>query len=371
MARHKWLWVILLTVSLTSAAAQSGREERVEALLAESIHLSDEGRYLEAQQFARSALEQARAFGTDSIRFGYATNQLGVVDHALGQYHLAEDAYKRGLAIGEKRYDNFLVTRILSNLARLYIDFGGRFAEAEAALRRVLQLEATVPDRHAERTLANLAEVRRMRGDARGARQLYVQAFDALKRDPKSTPARTAPLLEGIALLEVDEGRTDEALGHLQQAIVAWEQELGVEHPHLITPLINMGRLLLKEKRAASADAPLQRAQKIAESRLGAEHPVLVAILETRVLVLRKTKARKLARELEQRCQGIAARQSDRVAARARVNVSDLINESSVADRDRRKNLAATSAGCTPYDNRGCRRSVPTISEKEKKLCLD
>ena len=332
MARHTWLGVILLTLSLTSAAAQSGREERVEALLAASIRMSDEGRYLEAQQFARSALEQARAFGPDSMRFGYAMNQLGVVDHALGQYQSAEDAYKRGLAIGEKRYDNLLVTRSLTNLAKLYIDFGGRLAEAESALRRVLQLEATAPNRHAERTLANLAEVRRMRGDARGARQLYTQAFDALNRDPTSTPTRTAPLLEGIALLEVDEGRTDEAVGHLQQAIVAWERELGVDHPHLITPLVNMGRLLLKDKRAASADAPLQRAQKIAESRLGAEHPVLIAILETRVLVLRKTKDRKLARELEQRCQGIAARQSDRVAARARVNVSDLINESSVAD---------------------------------------
>ena len=82
--RHTWLWVILLTLSLTSAAAQSGREERVEALLGESIRLSDEGRYLEAQQFARSALEQARAFGPDSMRFGYATNQLGVVDQCAG-----------------------------------------------------------------------------------------------------------------------------------------------------------------------------------------------------------------------------------------------------------------------------------------------
>jgi tetratricopeptide (TPR) repeat protein len=183
-----------------------------------------------------------------------------------------------------------------------------------------------------------------MRGDARGARQLYAEAFDTLKRDPKSTPARTAPLLEGIALVEVDEGRIEEALEHLEQAIVAWQQELGIEHPHLVTPLVNMGRLLLKERRAASADAPLQRAQKIAESRLGAEHPVLVAILETRVLVLRKTKDRKLARELEQRCQRIAAGQSDRVAARARVNVSDLMDESSVADRQRKKNLAASSA---------------------------
>ena len=185
MARHTWLWVILLTLSLTSAAAQSGREETVEALLAESIRLSDEGRYVEAQQFARGALEEARAFGPDSMRFGYATNQLGVVYHALGQYQLAEDAYKRALAIGEKRNDNLLVTRILSNLARLYIEFGGRLAEAENALRRVLQLEATVPHRHAERTLADLAEVRRMRGDARGARQLYVQAFDALKLRPQ------------------------------------------------------------------------------------------------------------------------------------------------------------------------------------------
>src|SRR3954466_8591576 len=171
MARPTRFWVVLLTVALLSAATQSGREKRVEALLAESIRLSDEGRYREAQQFARSALEQARAFGTESIRFGYATNQLGVVDHALGQYQLAESAYKHGLAVGEKRYDDLLVARSLSNLGRLYIDFGGHLAEAEAALSRVLRLEATLPERHAERTLANLAEVRRMRGDTRGARQ--------------------------------------------------------------------------------------------------------------------------------------------------------------------------------------------------------
>jgi hypothetical protein len=41
----------------------------VAALLAESIRLSDEGQYLEAQQFVRSALEQARAFGPQTMRF--------------------------------------------------------------------------------------------------------------------------------------------------------------------------------------------------------------------------------------------------------------------------------------------------------------
>src|SRR3954453_10572608 len=102
MARHTRLCVILFTLSLTSAAAQPEREQRVDALLVESMRLSDEGRYLESQQFARSALEQARGFGPDRMRFGYATNQLGVVDHALGRYQLAEDAYNRGLAIGEK-----------------------------------------------------------------------------------------------------------------------------------------------------------------------------------------------------------------------------------------------------------------------------
>ncbi len=223
----------------------------------------------------------------------------------------------------------------MNSLSRLYIDFGGRLAEAEAALRRVLQLEATIPDRHAESTLANLAEVRRMRGDASGARQLYAQAFDALKRDPQSTPVRMAPLLEGVALLDVDQGRTDEALGHFQQAIAVWERELGVEHPHLITPLVNMGRLLLKAKRAASADAPCNGRRRLPSPSSAQSIQCWWRSLETRVLVLRKTKDRKLARELEQRYQGIAARQSDRVAASARVNVSDLINESSVADRDR------------------------------------
>jgi tetratricopeptide (TPR) repeat protein len=326
MAHRTRLSAILLVLSSTLAAAQFGTEAKVETMLGESIRLSDEGRYLEAKQLARGALEQARSLGPQSMRFGYATNQLGFVDHALGQYQMAEGAYKRALAIGEERHDNLLVTQALSNLARVYIDFGGRLAQAEQALSRVLQLEATVPNRHLERTLANLAEVRRMRGDNRGARQLYERAFIVLERDSTSTPARTAPLLEGIALVEVNEGRTDEALGYLEQAIVAWGQELGVEHPHLITPLVNMGRLLLK-KRAPSADAPLERAQKIAEARLGAEHPVLLAILETRVLALRKTKNRRLARELEQRCQRIAALQSDRVAANAWVNVSDLINE--------------------------------------------
>src|SRR4051812_37011598 len=55
MARDMWPSIILATLSLTSSAAQSGREERVEGLLSESIRLSDQGRYLEAQPLARAA----------------------------------------------------------------------------------------------------------------------------------------------------------------------------------------------------------------------------------------------------------------------------------------------------------------------------
>jgi tetratricopeptide (TPR) repeat protein len=326
MKRREWFHAVLFALSLNPAAAQYEKEQAVERLLAESIHLSNAGRYLEARDLAWGAVEQARALGTASMRTGYATVQLGVVDHALGRYRLAEAAYKRGLAIGESRHDDVLVSRTLSKLARLLLDLG-RVAEAEASLLRVQQLEATVSDSFPERTLANLAEVRRMHGDSHGARQLFAQAFDTLNRDPKSTPTRRAPLLEGVAMTDVDDGRTADALEHFREAIVAWEQGLGLEHPQLIVSLVNTGRLLLNNQ-ADVADLPLQRAQKIAESRLGPEHSILLEILKTRVLVLQKTHKRTLARELERRCRAIEARQSDRLAGSAKVNVSDLINES-------------------------------------------
>ena len=94
------------------------------------MRLSDEGRYLESQQFARSALEQARAFGPDSMRLGYAADQLGLVEQSLGQYLSAEDAYKRAIDLDARYADAdyltnqplwtpFLVSRARSILRRI------------------------------------------------------------------------------------------------------------------------------------------------------------------------------------------------------------------------------------------------------------
>ncbi len=95
--------------------------------------LNAQGRYAEAEPFARKALELSRKeFGPDHPHTGAFLNNLALLHQAQGRYAEAEPLYKRALAIDEKALgpEHPNVANSLENYAALLRDTG-RTAEAD------------------------------------------------------------------------------------------------------------------------------------------------------------------------------------------------------------------------------------------------
>ena len=94
--------------------------------------LNEQGRYTEAEPFARRALALAeREFGPNLPTTRTLLNNLAALYEAQGHYAEAEPLYRLSLAINEKalRPDHPKVAAELGNLANLY-RAQGRYAEA-------------------------------------------------------------------------------------------------------------------------------------------------------------------------------------------------------------------------------------------------
>ncbi len=109
-----------------------------------------QGRYGEAEPFARKALELAeKEFGSSHPRTAAVLDGLAILYEAQGRYAEAESLYGRSLAISEKALgpDHADVADSLGGLAGLY-EAQGRYAEAEPFYRRALAIreKALGPD---------------------------------------------------------------------------------------------------------------------------------------------------------------------------------------------------------------------------------
>ncbi len=99
-----------------------------------------QGRYGEAERFARKALELGqREFGPDHPTTGFLLNNLAVTYQAQGRYAEVEPLYKQALVIRETALgpEHPDVGQSLNNLAELY-RAQGRYAEAESFYKRSL-----------------------------------------------------------------------------------------------------------------------------------------------------------------------------------------------------------------------------------------
>src|SRR6516225_6732485 len=81
-----------------------------------------QGRYAEAEQQFKSALQAAEAFGTDNPHLATSLNSLGQVYRAQGRYAEAEPLLKRALALREQILgpEDPVLAQSLHNLAALY-----------------------------------------------------------------------------------------------------------------------------------------------------------------------------------------------------------------------------------------------------------
>ncbi len=109
--------------------------------------LKAQGKYAEAEPFARKAVELGEAeFGPDHSTYATYLNNLAELYRAQGRYAEAEPLYKRALAIREKALgpEHPGVAASLNDLAGLYRD-QGRYGEAEPLYKRSLAIREKDP----------------------------------------------------------------------------------------------------------------------------------------------------------------------------------------------------------------------------------
>ena len=124
--------------------------------------------------------------------------------------------------------------------------------------------------------------------NSRGYAQLFLrrnveaeQAFRSMLeiRGSQGEIPDQASALHGLGMALANQGRQQEALPNLEQALALTERALGPDHPEAALTLQELGRLHLDEDRLDAARPLLERALAITARSRGGEHPRIGLIL--------------------------------------------------------------------------------------------
>jgi len=314
--------LLLRALAIREAAVDPDHPDRVTSPntatildMATSLHnlgvlLRDQGRYGEAEQRLRRALEiREQALGPDHPDTATSHNSLGVLLRAqrpTEQLLLkeAEQLLRRVLAIREAAVDpdhpdratspntatSLDMATSLHNLAeslRAQVQFKEAepllLKEAEQRLRRALEIrEATLRSGHPDiaQSLNYLAEVLRAQGRPGEAEQMHRQALEIREATLRSGHPDIAQSLNNLAESLRAQGRFKEVEPLYRRALEIREAALGPEHYKTAYILNNLAESLRAKDRFAEAEPLYRRALAIFEKKLGPEHPYTVCCRE-------------------------------------------------------------------------------------------
>lgn len=279
-----------LKKKLAATKAKKGNDhaDLVPILLNISQAYRDQGGYIPARPFAQRALEIAQKVrGKEHVEVASALDLLGTLDWLQGDYDSALQNYQGVLSIVEKKLDanHPAYATALDHLARVYL-FTGKTAEAEASLQKALTVvseafgaasgEATVIQ-------LTLGELYLRSGSLAKAEQVLVYAL-TIRSEGLEIPVMAgqtttqevlfvmAPPRNLLGRLYTLAGLYDKAEPFLQDALKAYEAQLGKEHPWLEDVLVNLAALAAAKGDAGQAAAYSKRAGEIFDKNVGFSH---------------------------------------------------------------------------------------------------
>ena len=308
--------------------------------------LSGSGRAAEAApMFRRTLAQREQELGPDHPDVADVLNGLGVAYFRVGRFPDAIAMLTRALAIYERTVepDHHELAGVVGNLASTYQAMGDSAAALDYSRRTLVMMERRLGTDHPDYTkaLINLGSVLQKQEHLDEAHGVLLRALalaekqgpedvkvggalvnlgslavkrgnladakDYLERGRAVLLKATGPRSNYVAVAEVGLGNTSYELGDYKQAMTHFnvvmeirEQNLGVDHPDLITPLWAIGRAQRALRAYAQAEAALRRAIAIADSKLGPSNgrtaPVLLELGE---LLLERGRAREALPLLE------------------------------------------------------------------------
>ena len=194
----------------------------------------------------------------------------------------AERLARRALAIARKNYGRrsgdlvpFMV--ILADIR----DLQGELAEASALRAEVLQLAGQSNRQSVARaeTLLDLGSMRAREGKYQEAEQLYEDALAMSTNESGRRRVVPSALLE-LAWLRRMEGRYGDGEQLARRALEELEGFWGYDSLQVVTPLVRLGDLCMKQDKPEAARELLNRAIAIIEKRSGPADVRLASVLE-------------------------------------------------------------------------------------------
>lgn len=184
-----------------------------------------------------------------------------------GRYEESENSWKAALTAAEKdKADELKVAETLNQMTHLFVKHK-RYAEAETALARALEIRRRLLGKDAApalETAGNLALIKHKLGHDKDAEQLFKECIES-KRKNAAGSASLATTLTNLGNLYSEQRRCEQARAAYREALAIDEKALGSEHAEVAQDLFNLGALMYRCNKPQEAIEYLQEAETIAQ----------------------------------------------------------------------------------------------------------
>ena len=277
----------LASVDASLDDATRAKVDGVERTLARGQTKFHLGRYTQALEIAREAVDEARILGRARLE-ARALLLLGKVQGELWELDAAVSTLREALRRADVARDD--TTRVETWIWLLqWIGYQQRnFEEAEeiaADARAALERLGDAPLLRADLE-ARLGSIAAVQGKLDEAITHHRNALDTRIQELGERSVEVAKSRNNLGNALLHSGEHEAAAEELRQALAGFEEVLGKTHPYVVTTLGNLGAALsagarsandpgIEAQRYAEAEALYRRAIEVSAAAFGPEHPAV------------------------------------------------------------------------------------------------
>lgn len=263
----------------SSRKAHGPTHPEIAAILNELAGAVDaQGRYGDAEQLHRQALTmRQQMFGEKHAQVSQSLSNLAQTVRHLGGYKESETLYQRALSMAQEVHgsEHPDYATVLEGWV-VHLQKDGRFSEAERYGRQVLEIRqrALGPDHPDVATaLDNLSQALIGQGNYGEAERLSRAALALSQRVMGNDHPVLAVRFHNLAINLSQQGRNEEAEQLIRKALALTQKEVGTEHPGFAESLNGLATMLLGTGKYAEGEQLLRQALALQQRLLGKEHP--------------------------------------------------------------------------------------------------
>src|SRR5215831_43179 len=218
--------LVITFLLLTSPGLAGQSQSQVVA-----AELRRQGDLIGAENALQSALKQARAAGSRSVKAAGALAALGVFYQDIGRFSQAESSFTRSLEIMRENtsQDDPALAPLIIHLAWLYVETGRAGAASrlhlESWLDRLMLFEPE--SKFLPMLLETMGGLKALQGRFADARDIYGQNFDLLTRRGAHVSVEIASALNNFGFIQLRGRRYAEARNDFAKAVRLWMQLTG------------------------------------------------------------------------------------------------------------------------------------------------